>query len=702
MVEETRRPTARNRLSSSRNYRPQYGAKKFELPAIESFTLEHILNVTLKEESQLVVDLILNVTSKYQDDLRLEIKRKLSTEQKIQFKNIEIAKKAHSINKSLENKQRTLKRAISETCGESIDVSINELLNTTIIASDKCRSIMEKLARIDQLVNDSQNTLQNPNSLNREAYPNLYKLFHPQLHEPEPSNVNRDSEDGDLQVRNLQDITEQAIKEKQHKESVINIQTDDHNDENTRSPIANGSIQITSSRDKMNIDKHEPRMDASNVQSGNVEFIAISKESHIRTDINCSSTKLNEDNSPTLPRTPQNCQAERISSTQSLYRTPELKLRQDVTPGFECPPNEEEFELYISESIAKYRQLRYKSYDDTDPFKDTNLFELSVHDKNSRKPISNSMTTNNPINLLYSSLLSNPKYIDASPINGINPFSSMLSIKSNPTIKLTLQTSHHKKLRINGAPITSESKVATFSNICDSKPHDSDYNAAESLAKRSLSGNLEGVKINSDEELWSSGVNTETEDDDIQYSIDNVIESSSSSDEDATQDDTSTNVRSRKDISSNLSEDQKLRIAEIQKKKKHKRKKRLKQLKKIKESSPSPKFKPSHHTLKPKRSILKVNSTPVPKKQPSIQSFEFEFDECSALSEVNTAFDRKIKSSISEFNALGTIVGIGDEDTNSNVGMNHDIKTRRRDMTDDTNDHGTKSIYKLKDLLISK
>jgi hypothetical protein len=583
--------------------------------------------------------------------------------------------------------------------------------------------ITEKLARIDQLFNDSQNTLQNPNSLLRETYPNLHKLFHPELQNPEPSNdidivnVMKKSENGNHQVKNLQDLTDQAIREKYNKQNMKSTQVNDRFDEGVECPMVNASIQRTSNGIKMDVDKREPEIDDVIQQSDNDKSLGVApKQLHILTDINCLNAEPNENEheSPRLPSIPKKHQREPTPNKKPTTKTPEPKSSEDVTPNFECPPSEQEFELYISESIAKYRQQRSNRYENTDPFNGKNLFELSVHNRGSRRSISNSMTTNNPINLLYSSLLSNPKYTDASPINGINPFSGMLSIKSTPTIKLTLQTSHHKKLRINGAPITSASKVVTSSNICDSKFPDLDYHAAESLARRSLTGDLEGVKINSDEELWnSSGVNTETEDDDIQYSIDNVIESTSSSDEDiATTDDTSTpNVMTHKNISSDLSEDQKVRIAEIQKKKNQKRMKRLKQLKKLKESSPSPKFKPSHHTLKPKRSILKVNSTPVQKRQPSINSFEFEIDDGSALSEVNSAFDRKIKSSISEFNAMGTIVGnSGDNDLESDTGVNRDVETRRRDSSDDinintninTNDQGTKSIYKLKDLLISK
>ena len=80
---------------ADRKYKPNFPKDMPRLPSIEEFKLDRIICDDLKEESQEVVDSMIKVATSYQNDLKSEIRRKLSIEQKIQFKNIEIAKIAH-------------------------------------------------------------------------------------------------------------------------------------------------------------------------------------------------------------------------------------------------------------------------------------------------------------------------------------------------------------------------------------------------------------------------------------------------------------------------------------------------------------------------------------------------------------------------------------------------------------------------------
>ena len=65
------------------------------------FPLDYILNNVLAKESEQVNSDLLQVALNFQNDLRKEIKYKLLIEQRIQFKNIEIAKTASSLNKTI-------------------------------------------------------------------------------------------------------------------------------------------------------------------------------------------------------------------------------------------------------------------------------------------------------------------------------------------------------------------------------------------------------------------------------------------------------------------------------------------------------------------------------------------------------------------------------------------------------------------------
>lgn len=67
---------------ADRKYKPNFPKDMPKLPSIEEFKLDRIICDDLKEESQEVVNSMIKVASSYQNDLKSEIRRKLSIEQK--------------------------------------------------------------------------------------------------------------------------------------------------------------------------------------------------------------------------------------------------------------------------------------------------------------------------------------------------------------------------------------------------------------------------------------------------------------------------------------------------------------------------------------------------------------------------------------------------------------------------------------------
>ncbi|KAL6449868.1 hypothetical protein SBY92_002341 [Candida maltosa Xu316] len=310
-----------------------------------------------------------------------------------------------------------------------------------------------------------------------------------------------------------------------------------------------------------------------------------------------------------------------------------------------------QFETFMNSSIAKYRNLQNKKH--LDPFK--NITTISKNDS-----LSSNGTTSNPLTLLYSQLISNPKYIESQK-NGRFPFSNLVTIKSTATTESTQQDSHFKKLRINGAPITS-ANLRKNKDKCKCNHEDDEVaTSAEAL--------LGSLKLNDSEydgegELWtSSELNTDEE------TIEELL-TSDSSDSDSSIEEfshiTSTN-QYYYNLNSGLKQKRKEKLLSQKKKKNRKHRKSLVRRPKPKELSPSPKHIPSHRILKPKRSILKTNA--VGSKKFSRENSPFRranfatermddklSEEVSALSAVNNAFGSKTNNTITNFTAQGTII----------------------------------------------
>lgn len=98
--------------------------------------------------------------------------------------------------------------------------------------------------------------------------------------------------------------------------------------------------------------------------------------------------------------------------------------------------SQHEFEQFMLHNIGRYRRRRQKIASPAP--------RLKQH---------------NPLHLLYLLLLLHPNYVDPVPRHSPdNPFAAVVPVKAAPTAIQLYQTLHFKKLRINGSPIT----LATF------------------------------------------------------------------------------------------------------------------------------------------------------------------------------------------------------------------------------------------------
>lgn len=534
---------------ADRKYKPNFPKDMPKLPSIEDFKLDRIICDDLKEESQEVVDSMIKVASSYQNDLKSEIRRKLSIEQKIQFKNIEIAKIAHSLKKNITLRNKKLRKAISNNGNansvhnnsasllllgteSTIDDEIEMLLELSAKASGKIRGLTQSLSKIDDRVNTmkSDEILGQPNSRRKQEYPYIHKMLAGKERKPD--------------------------------------------------------IKIIPSANKVsggNLTEREPMSFTAKPDVKSKEQPSIK-------------TSKNEPNA---------------------YDTPIVEDEE---------MNAEQFELFMSSSITKYRDLQLNKYSDLDIFmnpahsKNYELNNNEFFDENGRSTIDPSVSlstfkSGNPLSLLYSSIIKDPKSngqrLAVRPSLG----DMTMNVKSPATVKPTFQTSHFKKLRINGSPITSETFLKMKERpSCECNNHEDDDHLShfsdiseDSMAKRALTDSLvalENFHVSSDD---TSGLNTEPEDNDIESE---PAITSESSDFDSLSSESSDNK-------TNMYADQYYSLLKADLKKKKKKRLHLERTQQIhkrrmyqrKDMSPTPKHKPSHHSLKPKRSILKLPPT---------------------------------------------------------------------------------------------
>ncbi|KAL7663402.1 hypothetical protein ABC855_g4133 [[Candida] zeylanoides] len=120
------------------------------LPPVEAFQLDTILDHELAAESAAVAEALLRVAANYKKDLKLEIRRNLSAEQKIQHTNIKLAKLAGAVNKRIGHSNRRLERG-----GPELAAEVAELGRLSQQCSELVGGLGPRLVRLEGLVGGS-------------------------------------------------------------------------------------------------------------------------------------------------------------------------------------------------------------------------------------------------------------------------------------------------------------------------------------------------------------------------------------------------------------------------------------------------------------------------------------------------------------------------------------------------------------------
>lgn len=662
-----------NKTIRHKEYQPKFLEleESVPLPPVDSFKLDHILNKTLYTETHDVVNQLTNVFSNYQDDLRLELKLKLLIEQKIQYKNIQLGKLINRLNNHVLQKKKKVKKLVEEDGVNVLDSEVGQLVEAASTTASLLRNLTDRVGKLSSL-----------NEVSYEKYPNLFRVVHKKEWE------NKKTETAQGGDRRLGSGTASRYSPSGNLDSVI---TASGNPDAARPASAKPDSRSASAKSSV--------ITRSAVNGSVLTTMASAVSAAPK-----SATTINDTMQTKSADTPD-LQSSELNSAESnetyefnpILSTP-IKGASNV-PGYLSDElmTSDQFELFMSASISKYRQIQSTKYDDTDPFNPIDSSPIgnssfATIENNAFTPMGDGFSTssiklpefkNNPINLLYSSLLSNPNYVDSTPIQKPTlPFPSLLSVKSSPTTMLDHQISHFKKLRINGSPITSESflKHPQAACACADGVHSPAHKALEDTLLHS------DLKLGSDDDTWnSSGLNTDIEEE--------PNGSSDSSDSDSLNS-TDNNINVTNEYYSSFN--QKL---------KQKKKKRMSQheARFQAELSPTPKHKPSHHTLKPKGSILKTQLGKA-RAQPTtltaiVQSTsdDSHSNERTGISALNQAYESSSNYQISNFTVQGSILSTKqEEDEGSDYeDQMHEWSGSLSPTPEDT----VKSIFMLKSLI---
>lgn len=614
------------------DFRPKFHNPE-PLPSIDDFRLSTILQKHVPEENEAVKKALLNVAERHQNDLKLEIRRLLTVEQKIQYLNIDVAKRAHLLRRKVGGQKRRLERALElPNNGKegTLYLEISQVMSLVSETSARTQALAQKVLEYER---SNHGPISGPDP---RKYPRLAKLF----------GTDTDSVD----VNSTGSI-------------VVEGYIDDEDD-------GSESVEL----------------------NGEDEMRALLSREAQNEESTCS--RNNDNELPSSRESPSEANADKADKADNSEE------HREPTPEEMSP---EMFEQLIDLNISKYRLKRRSKY------KELNLFPPEL----SSKPSCARKSKSNPLRLLYSSLaLANSDMLKSNVVDVETLKSPFVNSKSVATVLPTPQTSLHKKLRIRVQPLryNKQNEDCACSEAAEEETgqNEADSSPAREALTRTLYHFLgadfdEEADRELDDELWSSsGIHSESEDD-----SDSSSNSSSNDDEviDPLQEDeldpTSEAYQSiRKDL---------LRL------RRKKGKKMNEQV--LREFSPTPKHQPSHRTLKPKGSILKMSAsssrpsksaTFLLPKTPRVLASGLPRKANSPMLESATQTPYRASpraSFVSDVSALGMILGIerkqqdqeggedGDCEENSSIensGTKPDVK--------DSGDY--KSVDKLRSLLV--
>lgn len=432
-------------------YRPRF--KNPPLPAVNEFRLDHILANPLRQESGAVVQSLLNVNSNYQKDLRLEIRRALTIEQKIQFLNIRVAKLAHKIEKRLEQRTRRIGRAASaKKTGQDLLAEVDRLLD---LATDVSQLFFRLVQRAQE-----QKAFPDP-----KKYPRLAKLM-------QGKNGNGLTEGESFVQRNGNGKNgKKEDKTKEDKTKVDKTKVDKTKVDMKEDQMKVDKLDKVDKVDKTKVDKVDIQNE-NDSPSNSERASPILEYSPSHSPQNTSafrpiiSTSDTHDEHGSLPKPVSNgsfkgaepasadFHTALVSNGNSESSNAKSQATFDETPHTPEEMDPAAFELLLEDNIAKYRDKQAAKYSPT---------KAPDHAGSS------------PLRLLYSySLLAQSDMLK--PLLGVPPSGPFTAVtKACATVVETPQTSLHKKLRITSEPSLQQLReVIAFSESEESAVDDTD------------------------------------------------------------------------------------------------------------------------------------------------------------------------------------------------------------------------------------
>lgn len=436
-------------------YKPRFH-NPVPLPPVDDFRLSTILLKYVPEESEAVKKALIDVAERHQNDLKLEIRRLLTVEQKIQYLNIDVAKKAQALRRKITSRRKRHEKALQVFNNElegSLHSEINLIISVAQQTSAQVQGLAHRALEYDRLRNGP---LSGPNP---RKYPRLASFF----------GTGVESVDVDVTESEMVD----GYMDSQADKKQYEIDTVDSHDDSGISDFA----------------RHELNgFQSAFLEDGSFNLADPKNLSPKDNDLAASSSEeeLPHESPPELRK-------------NSSFREPSPE---EITP--------EDFEQIMDLSISKYRLQRQRKYEELD------LFGPSL---SSRQP-STTKSKSNPLRLLYSSqALANSDMLKSSTVEDSSLKSPFVTSKSVATVLPTPQTSLYKKLRINAQPLK-YNKQANACPCQEADEGVEDRAADTSPAKEALSRTLnnflasagEGNSENYDNHENPFGIDSDSDD----------------------------------------------------------------------------------------------------------------------------------------------------------------------------------------------
>lgn len=494
------------RIMGQRKYVPKIPLEQAKLPSIDEFELDHILSKHLKKESDMLVDALLNTAGKYQLDLKGEIRRRLSAEQRIQSFNIFIAKMIRDIDNQLGSRTRKLNRVLKQET--SLLSNGNSGHNVSFLQTTSSESAVDN--EVNKLVELSEEVTSNISSLS-------------------------------LRLNAL----------KGHLESKENATFDMR-----LYPYLSKMIENCRKSSPTSMPTEVGKFEGIN----NSKAVLLNESKHIVNKDGNRETHKDEDEEAYIP-----------SNMEEL--------------------TEEEFEKFMSHAIQRYRS-KLQKLGESSVYNDTVLTSTNLENTKIKRP--SGLPKLSPLDLLRPESPAYSSYKNKNIIDNV-------PLKSAAAPELTLQTSHYKKLRINGEPITAES----IRELNDVQHCQCQNSSTIHIDKKEVNGNNTSTGHGADSHAERTSMQIDSPDR-IERTNYGGLLSSESSDWDS--------LSANSDANDSMTDRYYSRFKESLKESIRRRDESRKTLisedeAESPELSPTPKHQPSHHILKPKRSILKLPSS---------------------------------------------------------------------------------------------